>query len=106
LRCSSTNDPTDAPIRHLFTTGKLNGRQESKPYPEFHDLDIQNFLVSTLSNISKIKAIVNARKVSDSDFVCLYHEDNFEIDKIKKTITEEASRIAKQFKIDLEIKMI
>lgn len=92
-------------ITQIITTGKLNGRQESKPYSEFHDQDIQDFFVSTLSNISKIKAIVNARKVPDSDFVCLYQEGSFEIDKIKKTIADEASRIAKQYKINLEINM-
>lgn len=92
-------------ITQIITTGKLNGRQESKPYPEFHDIDIQNFLVSTLNNISKIKAIVNARKVSGSEFVFLHHEDNFVIDNIKKTITTEACRIAKKFGIKFEISM-
>lgn len=93
-------------ITQIITTGKLNGRQESKPYSEFHDQDIQSFLLNTLGNISKIKAIVNTRKVPDSDFVCLYSEDNFKIDNIKKAIAEEASRIAKQFKINLEINII
>lgn len=93
-------------ITQIITTGKLNGRQESKPYSEFHDQDIQNFLLSALNNISRIKAIVNARKNPGSDFVCLYHEDNLEIDKIKKTITNEASEIAKQFKINFEIDIV
>ncbi|WP_433897926.1 SMEK domain-containing protein [Pseudomonas sp. PSE1(2024)] len=92
-------------ITQIITTGKLNGRQESKPYSEFNDHNIQDFLTDTLQKISRIKAIVNAKKDPEGNFVCLNFQDRENIDKIKASIADEATKIAKQYKIKLRIEM-
>jgi len=93
-------------ITEVITTGRLNGRQESKSYVEFEDPAIEGFLLSTLSNLSRIKRIVNERTVPDSDFVQLCRDDMLEIDRLKSTIAAEANCIAKANNIKLTIDMV
>lgn len=86
-------------ITELLGKGTVNRKEKSKAYHEFQDDKIASFLLSVMDRIGRITAIINHRRRSGQNLVCLEHSDMQSIDDLKQSIASSAQAIAADYGI-------
>jgi hypothetical protein len=90
-------------ITELISAGQIKRKYASKPINQFNDKSIVDFMVSVRNNISEIIYIINRKRTSKRNFICLDLSDMKKIDKIKNTIIMASNKIANEKDIPLYI---
>ncbi|KXG14940.1 hypothetical protein LT17_03732 [Pseudomonas aeruginosa] len=93
-------------ITELITKGTIGGKSRAKSISDFNDENMTKFLREVLEDISAIQAIVNKSRIDQTHLVGIGLEGMTAIDKLKKSIADRSSAIAKANNIGIEIKLI